>query len=312
VLSPRAFAAAAIVLASACDRPAPRAVHPPPPPPPVVHAPADAPGCRDAPALVMETRPGPGDHVLLGVSADSTGMRGTVNGLLAVRRDGGVALVTREAGRPPESDPFARWGVRAGATFTLLAWGRPVGSARVDSMRAYGGGVSTFTFHDAAPGQAAALATDLPAAAGPPLVRAPTGGERRAMVALLRDTVAAHGNGWAYVRPRDLHVDAVALPGGGVALVGSALERNEIDPIERPRMTVLIVAEREGARLRVAYARYEAEDDPYSPGLLDVVDLDGDGVPELVTVDDITQGGGMIGVFRRGPGGWREVARTGC
>lgn len=258
----------------------------------------------------VETRPGPGDHLLLVVGADTTGVRGTVAGLLSIRPGGEPALVEREPGEPLKADPFARWGVRPGAKLTLLARGRPVGTARVDSVREYGGGVAAFRY--SAPGQAAALATDLPAAPGPPLVRAPTAAERRAMLALLRDTVTAHGYHWRYVDRRALHVDAVTLPGRGVALVGSALERSEADPIQRPRMAVFIVAEPGGGGFRPAYARFDAQDDPYSPGLLDVVDLEGDGVPELVTVDDITQGGGMFGVFRRGPRGWREVARTGC
>lgn len=267
--------------------------------------------CRDAPPLPLAARPQRGDRLLLTVNPDNSGVHGVLYGTFVIRADGTIASIERIAGIHPWSDAAAPWGVRPGARFTLLQWGRPAGIAQVDSIRDNDGAVSTFRFS----GQPRdpSLAAGFPVPDGPPLLYQPTAGERRAMLALLRDTVTARRWSWDEVMGRNIKVNTVVLPDGGEAVVGSALVRNERDVIERPLWTVFVIAEPDSAgRLRARYARFEAEDDPYSPSLLDVADLDGDGVPELLAVGDITQGGGEMGIFRRGWDGWREILRTGC
>jgi hypothetical protein len=266
--------------------------------------------CRDAPPLLLATHPEPGDRLLLTVNADTTGVHGVLYGAFVIRADGTPTYVERIAGIHPWTDAAVPWGVWPGARFTLLEWGRPAGIAQVDSIRDNDGAVSTFHFSGEA--REPSLAAGFPVPDGAPLLYRPTSGERHEMLALLRDTVAARQWFWDDVRDRNLQVNTVVFP-GGEAVVGSALVRNERDVIGRPLWSLFMVAEPDSSgHLRARYARFEAEDDPYSPSLLDVADLDGDGVPELLAVDDITHGGGEMSIFRRGWDGWREVLRTGC
>jgi hypothetical protein len=132
------------------------------------------------------------------------------------------------------------------------------------------------------------------------------------MKALLRDTMAAHHYAWDDDRERrDLHVGAVRLRGDTVALVGSFLEREETMATDFPFMSVTIIAERDGRGVyRTAWSGLWGDpgnDEPFTAQLLDVVDLDHDGVPEIVT-----SGSALFSVFKRGPRGWREVLRSGC
>jgi hypothetical protein len=51
---------------------------------------------------------------------------------------------------------------------------------------------------------------------------------------------------------------------------------------------------------------------PFTPELYDVVDLDRDGITELVTVTNLRMGSDRLSIFRREAAGWREELRSGC
>jgi hypothetical protein len=310
-----ALATVAAALVAACGAgetrspPAQRRAEAPAPPP----EPASTdPMCRDAPSVPVAA-PGPGSHLLLVVSPDTSPTHAALLGVGIVGADGELRRPRRTPWREGAPNPFAPFGLQPRRAFDLLLWGRTVGTATVDSTSSYTAAVTL----SAARAHDATLATDLPVDSGGALLYQATPAERRAMRDLLRDTIVAHQYVWyAEDERREMRVSAVLLRGDTVALVGSYLEREVTAATDFPFMSVMIVAERDsGGVYRASWSGLWGDpgnDRPYTPQLLDVVDLDHDGIPEIVTISDESMGSGMFSVFKRGPRGWREVLRSGC
>jgi hypothetical protein len=269
--------------------------------------------CRGAPGTPLKL---PGDsieHLLLTVGPDS-GSHVVLGGLALIGRGGELSQPPHVPWQATGPNPFARQGLVPGRRFTLLLWGRPTGTATVDSS----GRNHAWASRSGTPAAArASLAVDLPADSGEAPLYQATPAERATLRALLNDTLEAHMYGWDdRHEARDLVVNAVRLRGDSTALVGSYVERTETAATDNPFMGAFMIAERD--RAGVYRATYSAiwgdpgDEVPYTPELYDVVDLDRDGVPELVTVTNVSMGSDRFSVFHRGPAGWREVLRSGC
>lgn|GEM_PF-2454906 len=284
--------------------------------PPPAAAPADmdtagavSPGAEaapPAPATVQGDSGEAGDHLLLGMPYDGRRYPG-VEPIAVVKPSGELRRAAVSLVRPT---PLARRWLDPGHAYTLLHRGRPAG--RVVVSRPGGECLARAALRirgRPAPQTWDALATDLDAPPGPPLRRGATAAERRAMTALLRDSVVAHGEWDDEAR---IEVDAVPLAGGGVALVGSAyLRRNDF--MQEPAWGAFIVAEREGAAYRPSIGWLEdGDDEVYAASLLDVIDIDRDGVPEIVTRAHASWGQKYT-ILARGAAGWSVVFETsGC
>ncbi|HEX6748099.1 MAG TPA: hypothetical protein VF092_12465 [Longimicrobium sp.] len=196
--------------------------------------------------------------------------------LAQVADSGGLGA---DAFRPPEGD-LSRFG-RA-HPLTLLEAGRPAGRVVAGERQPTCGGDSSAEVLGgaSAPEEWSALATDRPVPPGPPLRRPPTPAERAAMEALLRETIQAYDTVRWVDAPRK-RIDAVAMPDGGTALVGSSWpEWTHGTPVA---WGAFIVAERVDGRWQPVLTVTGDSDEAYYTALFDVVDLDGDGIPELVT-----------------------------
>jgi hypothetical protein len=305
-------AAALVVACGACETRSPPAQRRAEAPPPPAEPASTDPMCRDAPSVPVAA-PGPGSHLLLVVSPDTSPTRAELFGIGIVGPGGELRRLRRTEWREHAPNPFAPFGLQPRRVFNLLLWGRTVGTATVDSIDSYTAAATL----GAARAHDATLATDLPVDSGGALLYQATPAERRAMRDLLRDTIAAHQYSWYDEdERREMRVSAVQLRGDTVALVGSYLEREVTAATDFPFMSVMIIAERDGGGVyRASWAGLWGDpgnDQPYTPQLLDVVDLDADGFPEIVTATDESMGSGMFSVFKRGPAGWREVLRSGC
>jgi hypothetical protein len=166
-----------------------------------------------------------------------------------------------------------------GRSLTLLARGRPAGSVEVGD-----GDGACAADASMRPGPArldgSALATDLAVAAGPPLRVPPTAAERREMLTLLRKgTWPPVQRGTA--RDAVVRIDVVPTPRQGRVVVGSSWRWSHGAP-----WGAFIIAERdEDGTLQPNLTIGGSADYPHAQTLVDVVDLDGDGAPEIVTLD---------------------------
>jgi hypothetical protein len=208
---------------------------------------------------------------------------------------------------------ISRW-LRPGHAYTVLSAGRPAGSVVVRPSHAGGcnaTGVQVTARVSAVPAGRSALATDAAVPAGPPVRRPATAAELREMTALLRAAVVRRegAQGW---RP-DAKVDAweIVLRGGAVAVAGSAVVKLDRDDVAAPVNAAFIIAERSGGALRPAMTWSQSAHDPKTDwpktrALLDAADLNGDGMPEIVTRTDLSEEW-QYTIYRRGPHGWAEA-----
>jgi hypothetical protein len=208
---------------------------------------------------------------------------------------------------------IGRW-LRPGHAYTVLAAGRPAGSIVVRPAHVGGcnaTGVQVTSRVSAVPASRSALATDAAVPAGPPLRRPATVAERRELTALLRAAIVRRegARGWR----ADAKVDAweVVLRGGAVAVAGSAVVKLDPDDVAAPVNAAFLIAERSGGALRPVMTWSQSAHDPKTDwprtrALLDAADLDGDGMPEIVTRTDLSEEW-QYTIYRRTPRGWAEA-----
>lgn len=248
------------------------------------------------------------DHLLLAVDWSEDG--GAAGEAIAVLPAGGGYRAV------PFADSleafYARW-LDRGHRYTVLRDGRPAGTVTVGESDLQGCAAATAVLdvHAARPESGSGLATDLSIAAGQPFRRPATPAQAPAMTALLRQAVTEHGGAWT--SGADVRVAAVSD-----ALVGSVEVPGDGD--DPPRAAAFVIAERAGGAYRPVVVWVPGpgaegdEERPRSRLLLDAVDLDGDGHPELVARTGFSEWS-QYTIYRRGPGGWTaayEQSGGGC
>jgi hypothetical protein len=131
------------------------------------------------------------------------------------------------------------------------------------------------------------------------------------MTALLRDSVAMRAGPSAWRADAEVRVDEIVLPGGRTALAASAVIRTDRDDVAAPVTAVFAISDPASRRVLLWYhpAADPAADFPLTRTLLDVADLDGDGVPEIVTRTDLSEEWRYT-IYRRAPNGWAETVNA--
>jgi hypothetical protein len=203
---------------------------------------------------------------------------------------------------------------RPGMRYAVRVAGEPVGEASVIGMMEPGCSErianAAVTTTRAMPSRWNGLASDVfGAASARPLMRAATAQEQ-AIVNALADSVHLTRGVPANLLANAEREGLLAVTVAGVAdpvLVGSANVRAQRGGLEHVRAT-MVVAERRGGAYHPVYVFYadEDEDEMARRSLLDVADLDGDGVPEMITRGMFYEGWGYI-ILQRGPDGWTEI-----
>jgi hypothetical protein len=275
---------------------------------------------RDSQPAASTTSRAPGDHLLFSVDWMDGGV--TEAEMVAVMpASGGYA--------PPPEDDSARvaafdstW-LRPGHRYNVLVAGRPAGFITIKPTEAGGCNANAVLVEPrvaSVPPGRAALATDRPMRAGPPLRRDALPDERRAMAGLLRAAIVRAGGEHAWRDDAEVQASAVTMPGHGYVLAGSAVVRLDRDDVAAPVNAAFIIAERgeSGAWRPVMIWHHPATDPaadfPLARRLLDAADLDGDGRPEIVARTDMSEYWEYT-VYRLGPRGWTaeyEASGGGC
>lgn len=213
---------------------------------------------------------------------------------------------------------FSRTYYRPGTRYAVRVAGEPVGEASVIGMLEPGCSErianAAVTTTRAMPREWTGLASDVfGAPSARPLLRSATAQEQ-VIVSALADSIhlarGVPGNLLAGAEREGMLAVTVA----GVAdpvLAGSVNVRAQRDGFEHVRAT-MVVAERRGGVYRPVYVFYadEGESEMARRSLLDVTDLDGDGVPELITRGTYYEGWAYI-ILKRGAAGWAEIYQGG-
>lgn len=173
---------------------------------------------------------------------------------------------------------------------------------------------ATATATRALPARWEGLASDVfGAAPREPLLRRATDAEKAVLTALLDSIHAARGAEPG--RRREARLDglfAAALPGSAApALVGTSNISVQYERFEQVQ-SAMMVAERQGSAYHPAFVWYadEREASMQRRALLDALDVDGDGSPELVTRTAYYEGWDYT-VLRRTREGWSEIYQGG-
>lgn len=155
------------------------------------------------------------------------------------------------------------------------------------------------------------LATSAMIGAQTPLRGTATAGERAAIVPLLRQAIFAHRGTWR--DDAEVRADRIALPNGGIALVGSAVVRPDTTSDAGPVYAAFAIAERgAGGAWHPRATWYNGpgkgarQVSPWTRTLVDAVDVDGDGTPEIVARTAFYEAWGYT-IYRRGADGWAEA-----
>jgi hypothetical protein len=277
----------------------------------------DAPASDPAPAQATRTQPGPTptpmprEGILLAFSADS--------GRYVLEP---IALITRGGLRDPwhteDNDAFNRRYFAPGTHYTVHSMGALSGEARVLRMMEPGctERVAEASFTDATPQPpvGGGLASD---AFGPAtahrLMRVPMVPEESELASLADSIHASHRIPTAArARTRNQRLFAVTIPGvEQPVLVGTFNVTVTGEDETEQTYNQLLVAEAADGAYRPAYIHHDRDDgETGMRSLLDVADLDGDGVPEMVVQVMYNEGWGFA-VLKRGPAGWTEIYRGG-
>lgn len=233
-----------------------------------------------------------------------------------------VALITRDGLRNvwdiEDDSVFVRRYYAPGMRYAVRVDGVPAGEAAV--VRAHEPACTDrlasarVTLTRTLPAEWKGLASDVfgDAPAQPPL-HAVTEAERSVLAVLLDRVHAARGAQPG--RRREAEIDALyAVTVDGVAapvLVGTSSIRFANGALEQVQSAMVVAERREGA-YRPVYVWYEdqEEGDMQRRTLRDVLDMDGDGVPELVARTTYYESWDYT-VLRRGAGGWTEIYQGG-
>ncbi len=261
-----------------------------------------------APAAAIPSEPRQREGILLAVNTWDEGGYGLDP--IAIVTPGGLRNVW-----DVEADSvFSGRYYRPGTRYAVRVAGEPVGQASVIGMLEPGCSErianAAVTTTRAMPVRWKGLASDVfGAPSARPLMRAATAQEQAIVNALADSIHLARGvpaNLLAGAEREGLLAVTVAGADDPV-LVGSANVRAQRGGFEHVRAT-MVVAERRGGAYRPVYVFYADEDEAEMArrSLLDVADLDGDGVPEMITRGMFYEGWGYI-ILERGPDGWTEI-----
>ena len=218
--------------------------------------------------------------------------------------------------RPEMSDtasPEVRRWLRPGADYGLFQRGERVGDTRVvaaEELACVGlGARASFTRTRAVDEAWLGLAAQgLPEQRGAPWLRSATPAERRALDRLAAALFHAHG---IDVSDRPLGDTAASVllfgPDTRPLLVGSYELMND----KRSAATFIVAEERqEGYRPVYAWFHESHESDREARALVDAIDLDGEGEPELVLRNSYYEMWDFV-ILRRTDSGWSEVYQGG-
>lgn len=251
------------------------------------------------------------EGILLAAAADSGEARLDV---IAIVTPGGL----RDPWDTPEDSSFNARYYAPGTPYTLRVAGVPAGEVAVIVAEEPGCydhlARATATLTRPLPARWTGLASDVfGAAPRAPLLRAATEAEK-AILAALADSVHA-ARGIAGERRRTARLDglfAATLPGSAEpVLIGSSSIAYERDGFEQVH-AVMVVADRLSGAYRPAYVWYESglEADMQRRVLLDALDVDGDGRPELIAETTYYESWNYT-VLRRTRDGWSEIYHGG-
>lgn len=280
-----------------------------------VAAEKQAPASDPPPAQAARSQPAPTpmprEGILLAFSADSG--RYTLEPI-AVITPGGL----RDPWDTEDSDAFNRRYFAPGTRYTVHSMGGLSGEARVLRMIEPGcmERVAEAGFTDATPQPPAGggLASDAFApATAHRLMRAPTAQEENVLASLADSIHASHRIPTsARARTETQRLFAITIPGAErPVLVGTFNVTVPQGDETQQTYNQLLVAEARGGVYRPAYVYHHRDDGETGVrSLLDVADLDGDGVPEMVVQVMYNEGWGYA-VLKRGPDGWTEIYQGG-
>lgn len=207
----------------------------------------------------------------------------------------------------------AQW-FPAGRRYGVLSRGMQAGTATVvEPMEQGCGGLGArVTVAGLRPGVQRALAGQgLPAQNGAPWMREPTRDERRTLDRMAAALFAAHGTDVAGRTEADTSVATVLFHRNArPVLVGSYALKT--DDVVMRQAAAFIIAEEGQDGYRPAYARFHEGRVPdfLRSELLDALDLDGDGMPELVLQNAYWESWDYS-ILTRDEHGWMESYRGG-
>lgn len=270
---------------------------------------SDPPPAQAARAQPVPT-PMPREGILLAFSADSG--RYTLEPI-AVITPGGL----RDPWQTEDNDAFNQRYFAPGTHYTVHSMGALSGAARVLRLMEPGctERVAEASFTDATPQPplGGGLASD---AFGPAtahrVMRVLTAQEESELASLADSIHASHRIPTsARARTENQRLFAITIPGAEKpVLVGTFNVTVTGDETEQT-YNQLLVAEAAGGVYRPAYVHHDRDDgETGMRSLLDVADLDGDGVPEMVVQVMYNEGWGFA-VLKRGADGWREIYQGG-
>ena len=209
----------------------------------------------------------------------------------------------------------ASW-LAVGREYGVLSAGVPAGRVRVTTAEAPAcaglGARGTLQGGPRPPEGWQGLAGEgLPEQAGAPWLRAATRAERRELDRMAAALFAAHGTDLAAITRADTTVSTLVVhPNARPILVGSYRLADDRDVLRQ--WSTLIIAEdgEEGYRPLHAWFHGGLADQVEWRALVDAVDLDGEGMPELVVRNAYYESWDYL-ILQRIPAGWTELYRGG-
>lgn len=220
---------------------------------------------------------------------------------------------------PYEDDEVAAFNARwlpTGREYAVLSAGVAAGRVRVTTAEAPAcsglGARGTLQLRTRpAEGWQGLAGEGLPEQAGAPWLRAASAAERRELDRMAAALFAAHGTDLGEVTRADTTVSALVVhPNARPILIGSYRMADDRDLLRQ--WSTLIIAEdgERGYRPLHAWFHGGIVDDVESRALVDAVDLDGEGMPELVVRNAYYESWDYI-IYRRVPAGWMALYRGG-
>lgn len=226
---------------------------------------------------------------------------------LAYVRDG--KLVKMDALDNGRLDSFSKEYYPHGARYNLFTAGKSAGSVTVlntafDIQCDSADATVAVTPVGAVDGDRMALASSADFKEAGYIRRTPVGTEKRALLKLISEIYAKHGVSASSLAGAQFRNEALFQSGPHAWLIGTATVGDDIS-----QAAVFVIAERaDDGSYRPTYSWYHkgTEEGMESKDLVDIVDLDGDGAPEIVVRDNGYEGVGYD-VFRKTNTGWESI-----